>query len=153
MILSEIAEFVIDNYPDSCIAHNHKVIKGCRDGWYEESLIDPLLSFYMYEKMDLCGCGIPEQTYEIIRLYLHIRKDWFTKDMLYEEVLERYKNDLHIDTQDSLQAGLLQFLAYVLDSHDFTEHGGSIGGCWLTEDGERLLKVLDEWHKRESQET
>lgn len=91
MILSEIAEFVIDNYPDSCIAHNHKVIKGCRDGWYEESLIDPLLSFYMYEKMDLCGCGIPEQTYEIIRLYLHIRKDWFTKDMLYEEVLERYK--------------------------------------------------------------
>lgn len=28
-----------------------------------------------------------------------------------------------------------------------TEHGSGIGGCWLTEDGERLLTVLDAWYE------
>ena len=50
MRLSEIAEFIVDNYPDSCIAYNHEVIRGCREDWYEESLIEPLLSFIFMKK-------------------------------------------------------------------------------------------------------
>ena len=45
MKLSEIAEYIVDNYPESNIAYNNDVIKGCREEWYEESLIDPLLDF------------------------------------------------------------------------------------------------------------
>lgn len=41
--------------------------------------------------------------------------------------------------------GLLQFMAYILDDRGFTEHGSSIGGCWLTEKGEMFLTVLDAW--------
>ena len=59
MRLSEIAEYVVDNNPDCCV--KNEVIRGCRTESYEESLIEPLLNFYMYEKMDLCGCGIPEK--------------------------------------------------------------------------------------------
>lgn len=50
---------------------------------------------------------------------------------------------------DSMNYGMLQLLAYVLDSYGFTEHGSSVGGCWLTKDGERLLTVLDAWHDLE----
>ena len=31
---------------------------------------------------------------------------------------------------------------YVLDSHGLTEHGGSIGGSWLTTEGEAVLALL-----------
>lgn len=146
MKISEIAEYVANNYPDFCTSQSCKVIKGCREEWYEENLIEPLLNFYIHEKMDLCECGRPEDTYEVIRRYLHIRKSWSEKSLSYDEVVNSYKVNLHIDDNNSIHYGLLQFLMYVLDSYGFTEHGGGIGGCWLTEDGERLLTVLDAWH-------
>ena len=46
----------------------------------------------------------------------------------------------------SVKTEMIKCMKYVLDSYGFTEHGGGIGGCWLTEDGERLLTVLDAWH-------
>ena len=41
MKLSEIAEYIVENYPDCCMACNNEVNKGCREEWYEESLIAP----------------------------------------------------------------------------------------------------------------
>ena len=152
MRLSEIAEYIIE-YNQHCImCYKNNIIQGCREDWYEESLIDPLLDYYMYEELDLCECGNPEFTYETIRKYLHIREDFHTYNIHYEDVLQRYKNDLHIDTNDSVQYGILQFMMYVLDWKGFTEHGGSIGGCWLTDKGRRLLAVLDAWNAVNSNE-
>lgn len=150
MRLSEIAEFIVEHNQDCCMYYNNNVVKGCREDWYEESLIEPLMDYYMYEELNLCGCGIPEDTYEIIRRYLHIREDYYTDKIEYKDVLERYKTDLHIEDDDSLQAGLLQFMMYVLDHNGFTEHGSSIGGCWLTDKGRRLLTILDAWHDSEN---
>ena len=148
MKLSEIAEYIVDNYPDSNIAYNHDVIKGCREEWYEVSIINTLLDFYMYEELGLCGCGNPEFTYEVIRRYLNIRYDNFKiSDMDYQDVIDRYKTDLGINRQNDMQYGLLQFMMYVLDDKGFTEHGSSIGGCYLTDKGGRLLTVLNEWYK------
>ena len=147
MKLSEIAEYVVDDYPGFCMSQNCEVIRECREKWYEKSLIKPLLDFYMHEKMGLCGCGSPEDTYEVIRRYLHIRKARFRDDLSYDLVKESYNVNLHMDYDDSIQYGMLQFLAYVLDDYGFTEHGSGIGGCWLTEDGERLLTVLDAWYE------
>ena len=152
MKLSEIAEYIIEHNQDCCMAVNNEVIKRCREDWYEESLIEPLMDYYMYEELNLCGCGIPEDTYEIIRRYLHIREDYYTDKIEYKDVLERYKTDLHIKDDDSLQAGLLQFMMYVLDHKGFTEHGSSIGGCWLTNKGRMLLTVLDAWYDSENNE-
>lgn len=50
MKLSEIAEYVVNDYPGFCMSQNCRVIKGCREEWYEESLIKPLLDFYIHEK-------------------------------------------------------------------------------------------------------
>lgn len=152
MRLSEIAEFVVEKYPDCCMASNNVVKKGCREDWYEEYLIDELMDFFSYEIMDMCGCGCPEDTHDVIRRILNIRKDRFEKDIKYDEVQERYKEELHLDTQDSLHYGALQFILYMLDSNGILEHGSSIGGCWLTELGKMYLDVLNAWHEREERE-
>lgn len=128
MKLSEIAEYIVDNYPESNIAYNNDVIKGYRKEWYEESLIDPLLDFYMHEELGLCGCGNPEFTYETIRRYLNIRNEFVISKIDYQEVIDRYKNDLLLDYNNDIQYGLLQFMMYILDDKDFTTHGSSIGG-------------------------
>lgn len=34
-------------------------------------------------------------------------------------------------------------LAYIADILEWTSHGGSVGGCWLTEDGKKVLAILE----------
>ena len=119
----------------------------CED-WIEDLLIDSLMDYWMYEDLGLCGCGCPEYTFEVIRKYLHIRQDWRENKLTYNEVIDKYRRDLHIDDNDNNQFGLLQFMMYILDEHGFTEHGISITRCWLTEKGEMLLATLDAWHEK-----
>lgn len=152
MRLSEIAEFVVEEYPDCCMACNNVVSKGCREDWYEEYLIDELMDFFSFEIMDMCGCGCPEDTHETIRRVLNIREDRFEKDIKYDEVQKRYKEELHLNTQDSLHYGALQFVLYALDANGILEHGSSIGGCWLTDLGKMYLTVLNAWHEQKERE-
>lgn len=153
MRLSEIAEYVVKKYPDCCMACNNDVKHGCREEWYEEYLIDILMDFFLYEIVDMCGCGIPDYTHEVIRRTLKIRNDWQNNRIKYEEVQERYKNELNLDPKDELQYGSLQFILYKLDSCGILEHGSSIGGCWLTELGKMYLDVLNAWYERNRKET
>ena len=82
----------------------------------EELLIEPLMDYYMYSILDLCGCGSPEYTYEIIRRYLHIRKDEYDRNLSYDKTCDRYMVDLHINCSYESQYGMLRFLMYILDS-------------------------------------
>lgn len=148
MRLREISEWIVKNNPDCCMAKNHEVAYGCREEWYEESLIDSLMDYWMYEDLGLCGCGCPEYTFEVIRKFLHIRQDWQRDKITYRDAYNRYKNDLHVDDKDEDQFGLLRFMMYILDKHGFIEHGSSITGCWLTEKGEMLLTTLDAWNEK-----
>lgn len=40
-----------------------------------------------------------------------------------------------------------QIYLYILDIHEFTEHGFSVFGSWLTEKGEALLFLLNKWEE------
>ena len=148
MLLSEIAEKIIEKDPEDFLRYAVEV--GNREKSYEDSLINPFIDHYLYNELNLCSCGSPDTTLEVIRRYLHIRKEW--KDLSYDEVQERYKTELHIDTEDYEQYGVFQFMAYEIDSLGFTDHGSSIGYCWLTERGEMFLTVLDAWsqHNKEN---
>ena len=149
MRLSEIAEFVVEKYRDCCMAVNNVVSKGCREEWYEEYLIDPLMDFFLFELLDMCGCGCPENTHAWIRKILTIRSEWQDKKISYEEIKNRYKNDLDLDDSNNNHYGALQFILYILDAYGIVEHGSSIGGCWLTDLGKMYLTVLNAWHDRE----
>ena len=149
MRLSEIAEYIVEKYPDCCMAVNNVISKGCREEWYEEYLIDPLMDFFSFELLDMCGCGCPENTHEWIRKILTIRSEWQDKKISYEEIKNRYKNDLDLDDSNNNHYGALQFILYILDAYGIVEHGSSIGGCWLTDLGKMYLTVLNAWHERE----
>ncbi len=152
MRLSEIAEYVVEKYPDCCMACNNVIKIGCREDWYEEYLIDELMNFFSYEIVDMCGCGVPEDTYEIIRRLLNIRLEWQDDKLKYEDVQQRYKEELKLDTSDDIHYGVLQSVLYMLDSCKIVEHGSSIGGCWLTELGKMYLTVLNAWHDQYEKE-
>lgn len=155
MKLSEIAKYVVKKYPECCMAANHDVQDGCREEWYEESLIEPLMDFFSYEIIDMCGCGSPEDTYEMIRRLLHIRNNWFNggnTTELWKQKNEQYNTQLHIDHKDNMNYGMLQFVMYMLDSCGILEHGSSIGGSWLTKLGKMYLEVLDKWREQEDKQ-
>lgn len=147
MRLSEIAEYMIDHHMEESL--ESEVVCGNHEKWYEESLIDPLMDEFWYHDLGLCGCNCPEDTKKAIRKYLHIRKDFHDKELTYEGVVRRYRTDLGIDEHSQVQHGVLQFMMYVLDKEGYTDHGGSVGGCWLTKKGEMFMDVLDAWYKRE----
>lgn len=150
MKLSEIAEYVVEKYPDCYMATNGVVCKGNREDWCEEYLIDELMNFFSYEVMDLCGCGRPEDTHEVIRQILTIRYERFVNDTSYDQVEKMYGDNLHLDMKDPIHQGIVQFILYILDFYDILSHGCSIGGCWLTDLGKMYLTVLNAWYAREN---
>lgn len=152
MKLSEIAEYVVEKYPDCCMSANNNIKRGCREEWYEEYLIDLLMDFFAYEIVGMCGCGCPEDTQEVIRRILNILNDRDNEKIKYEAVRERYKTDLELNTSNNLDYGLLQFVLYILDDKEILEHGGSIGGCWVANLGKMYLTVLNAWHDQQVKE-
>ena len=64
--------------------------------------------------------------------------------------MKKYRK--HLDTEDSLHYGVLQFVLYMLDAKGIVEHGGGISSCWLTKLGKMYLTVLNAWHDREEKE-
>lgn len=77
-----------------------------------------------------CGCGNPEAAWQTVREYLHnfsLRGDDWDKRTLLLETGEQY------------------IVAYLLDHLKLIEHGSSINGSWLTDDGETVLEFLNKW--------
>lgn len=81
----------------------------------------------------MCGCWMPEETIATVTRVL----EWAGGGSPREPIWE------------SLGNGPFQFIANVLSSGkpgmELMEHGGSVGGSWLTERGKRALPLLKEW--------
>lgn len=148
MKLNEIADFVFKYYPNSYFSTNNAAYMGREDEECEDYLIDKLLNFFSYELLHICGCGRPENTYEIIRRILSIRYEYINGSLEFEDIAQRYEEDLQLDHSNNIHYGLMQFVLYMLDYFQFVEHGSGIYGCWLTDLGEMYLTVLNAWHVR-----
>ena len=74
-----------------------------------------------------CGCGQPEEaTASLLRLLqLH---PIYTHQREFDELVS--------------SAGMQYLLLYMVDTMGLTEHGGSVGGAWLTDRGEALMERL-----------
>lgn len=53
----------------------------------------------------------------------------------------------YIGVEDVYENPLYLYVAYDLDRVGCTEHGSSIGGAWITELGEAILVLFEEWIK------
>lgn len=88
------------------------------------------------DRLGLCNCG-HAQCWEIVKLMLE-RAEALDAD--------RENAPSFYDAMDDIPARMVEFVAHVMgsDQWDLLEHGSSIGGAWLTKDGETLLAFLRE---------
>lgn len=116
--VNKIAEYIIGHYPESCLAENIKM--GHR--YDETELMEECKHFFYYEKLGWCGCGCPEDA---------------------ERCVLNLLSEIKVKTADVYADDLLLCLAYTLDHAGLLEHGTSIGGAWLTEEGKMYLYLLE----------
>lgn len=72
-----------------------------------------------------CGCGDPEAVDKVMLAYLRSRaaEDW--------------------PDPEGVSDDAVLLLAYIADALRWTEHGSSVGGAWLTDDGRKALANLE----------
>ncbi|QEE39814.1 MULTISPECIES: hypothetical protein [unclassified Methylobacterium] len=75
-----------------------------------------------------CGCGAPWAAADWLRRALEAHPAWEKESQQGAVWGEGH--------------GRAYVLRYMLDHAALTEHGGSVGGAWLTERGERVLAAL-----------
>lgn len=97
---------------------------------------------------NFCNCGGPEETMRYIGRVLDEKMAIFQggekQPMSTDERWAEHKKLLPFDSD---RAWLVH---YFLDSQGLTEHGGGVGGAWLTGKGRRLLEAIklagdEEW--------
>lgn len=100
---------------------------------------------FYYETLKWCACGNPDEALGFMRDVLATMKA--RSDENIGPFDEPYAESAWAKRTAELDAALgdgmlgLSYL-YMLDSHGLTEHGGSVGGSWLTGEGERVLALL-----------
>jgi hypothetical protein len=91
-----------------------------------------------------CGCGNPESL--LMMLYTILSEMSNSNDDKWNKTIREYRS------KDSIfDNGLVHFVLYWLDQEQYTEHGSSVFGSWLTEKGEEFLKDLEEYNKLEKE--
>jgi hypothetical protein len=94
------------------------------------------------ERLKYCGCGLPESALELTRDVLAtIDARWSVgdhSDGAFAKYRARMKELLPSD-------GIEYVVLYHLDSVDMIEHGGGVGGSWLTREGRDMLCDLNAW--------
>lgn len=85
-----------------------------------------------YDVLGLCGCGSPEDAYNFCRDVLVAfdrRGKWDDAEGLVKTlILARPDQAAHV-------------IAHMMTHLGVLEHGGSVGGSWLTNDGERIVDL------------
>lgn len=139
MNIKEIANYIINHYPDSCLATNY------RAGYITDPSAEECEEFFYYERLKFCGCGSPSTAKICIRDYLKILNDFFEGKEDFEEQYKQERDSLQkrFGVTSTYDSELLLCLAYTLDAAKFTEHGTGIGSAWLTKEGKMFLWLLE----------
>lgn len=87
-----------------------------------------------YEELKFCGCGCPEEVQQYIASILRAHKERSDSSWA--------KNNIREAINKPEMAEL--FILYTLDAMDLLEHGGSVGGSWLTKKGEQMMAEFGE---------
>lgn len=116
---------------------------------------------FYYDHLQFCGCGNPGDTLLFVRdtLLWYYKIAWAARDVNplqldeslrptvpFMEVHKQMEEFLHPNGKQDER--LWYMTLYTLDAAGLTEHGGSVGGGWLSPAGEtflgELMKLTDE---------
>jgi hypothetical protein len=85
------------------------------------------LNQVFYTELHQCGCGSPQETWELIHELLSLAP--FYEDGRWKQV-------------EGILGRAYGFVLGVLAEVELLEHGGSVGGSWITEKGRWLLEAV-----------
>lgn len=92
----------------------------------------------MVHNLAFCGCGDPDSVAELVRDLLAVFEPRHNKDGSdWSDPWPKLESVLGTKNEATVFLVL-----YWLSAVGLTEHGGAVGGDWLTEDGSRLLRLL-----------
>ena len=161
--LRNIVHMIFDNDEDSCIHDNYRPGNAAGrniDTTDAKELLDDASSYFIYEHLGLCGCGIPNASLQKVVDYLEIANQW-SKDINESTDLwhdhkpsENRQQGMKekFGVKDECEDPLVQFLVYIIDHNGFTDHGSSITGCWITDKGRACLYVLKLYLEKSDEE-
>lgn len=97
-----------------------------------------------------CGCGCPEDATRLVYDVLQAMSERWVEGRKHdlfvagdrpalEAVWKRYAERIKALLPTS---GVEYFVLYLFDHWGLTEHGGGVGGCWLTDKGQAVLDAL-----------
>ena len=97
---------------------HHKVVRG-EENVFEQPSVNA--------ELEWCGCDTPEEVDRMMLAYLRSRdeKGWPKTE------------------PEGVSADATLLLSYMAARLDWTEHGGSVGGAWLSDDGKEALANLE----------
>lgn len=115
---------------------------------------------FYYQVIGLCGCGSPGDRLLLIKSLLNQVYDRTTDYRVADldrdamaGLYEKHQRKLHAvfgfaenpgeGMFSDIQNGVVQFVMDILDEADLLEHGGSIGGAWLSKNGEKMREILN----------
>ena len=82
--------------------------------------------FLLVKKWNFCCCGCPKDAVLAVKEML----DWCGEDIASRKSPSEFTN-------------YQKFMLYFLDNKGYTEHGGSVNGSWLTNDGKDILQFIN----------
>lgn len=91
-------------------------------------------------KVSLCGCGSATE-WDIVKLLLERSKN--IEESTYKSSGDKVPS--FYDELDGTPGKWVEFGAKILDHWTLLEHGVGIGHAWLTNEGELLLRFLNEF--------
>jgi hypothetical protein len=93
----------------------------------------------------VCGCGRPDHFWEVVRDTLDACDAGDLSDQAWKQRSEKFQALFGPYDQEVDQ--FKDFALYVVGSDyaELMEHGSSVGGSWLTDDGREALAFLRQW--------
>ena len=146
--LASYMDYILKTFPAGCASYNWLntydgilTKKRLPEDYEINYIIEDCLSEFSAD-LELCGCGCPSYTFEVLRRILNIK----SKDYDYDTTKKKYNELCNSDMDNQNYYGLIQFVWYVLDRKEYLEHGSGISSTWLTEKGKIYLDLLNMEH-------
>lgn len=138
--LKAIIKSIAEQFPESSLATDN-VINDLRYLSFDD-VLKMAYEYFSFEVIGLCGCGAIDATIEVIAKYLAIVNFW-TTNIDHENIIDKRNEQTKstFNVTNITDDPLLQFMAYILDDHNLTNHGSSINGTWITDLGIVCLYV------------
>ena len=109
------------------------VFESNKDNPDVKGMLEYCFAAFYYEILSFCGCGSPNSICDLLLDFL----ECFTGD--HDRIDRNLVGKLLSENSNHI---LYDFMLYFLDSKGFTEHGTSIYGSWLTEEGMLYRELL-----------